>query len=187
MTKVEITDYIDAMTGYKFHPKVIEYTINQAYGQMVHDYVNGVIDSFQFWTKEYTGQDVSEDTTKDMYYTTLPAAIVSIGNPTGGVREINTNQGYGFNFFPMNEDEREYFDGLDSDSINTDVGYEVIGNRVYYYNISESITKVRMVLNVQFSEFASTDEVIMPAGRDYDIVALTIEMLQKSNNKIING
>jgi len=187
MTKVEFIDYISSMTGYRHHEKVIEYSITQAYGQMVHDYLNGVIDSFQYWTKEYTEQAVTLDATKDLYYTDLPAAVVSIGSPTGAVREINTNQGQGLNFFPMGEDDWEYFYGLDSETTNSDIGYEIIGDKVWYFNMDDDIATVRMVLAIPFNEFDATDEVTMPAGRDYDITRLTIELLNQSNPKTING
>lgn len=167
---------------YANHPAIIEAVLNDVYNQILYDTPVKDMTGFEFYTKTYE-VTVSKDSASDRYYSTLPAAIVTLRNPNDAIVSINSKKGTGFRFFPTTENEQQIYDGLEANLVYLRYGYYVQNNKVWYTNYDNELASagVRMALAVEFREFASTDEVPLPAGRSYDIKQLALDYIRQNN------
>jgi hypothetical protein len=186
MTRIEIQDFIKIAlkpidkTG-QFHAEYIKIACDLVYSQSlsgVKNNLNADID-IDLYSKEYTAQDVTLDSTKGLYYSTLPAAIVPIAGITSGLRSINTAQGLDLDFTPISELEMAYMDGSVTQTIDTTIGYWLQGTKIWYdESMTDSIANagVRMILIPRFSEYARTDVVNVPGG-DLNFISQVIQLI----------
>jgi len=195
MTKIE---WIDFLVEIQFPLKkdgraraLCEFYLNAVYNQMVTlASYDPEYDIFQH-TKEYTSQTVTEDTTKNQFYSTLPCVLVPIKDRPSGILKINTNQGYDADFVPLDEITMGYFEGLEGD-VDTSIGYRVVNDKIWYDNfMSDDIAGagVRMVVVPQFRSFSRTDIITAPNGKDADLINGAAALLQTKkpvDNRINN-
>ena len=177
MKKSQYIDEVRNIVGKEFHYKQIEAVLDNLYRQNVHDLTRQRLDSFDFLSKEYNEVAVSKDAISNIYYTALPVEILQFTDPTEGVRSINTVQGTDLNFSPTSENKVKLLTGLNFDNINTRIGYWVRHDKIWYYKMIPSITKVRLALVIPFTAYEETDNVALPSGRDYDIIQSAINLL----------
>lgn len=175
MTKKEICDTVRNVIGWQHDRRQVAAVISTIYSMYISDAMDRRVKNFEFLSKEYTDQTVSDDDEGD--YVTLPAAIVGLPTATDGVVSVRNAGSGDLDYFPMSEKDRMLSEGLDSDTINTFTGYYVVGNKIRLYNHSSSVSTVDLVLAIQFYDFAWTDEVNLPGGRDFNIIDLAINRL----------
>jgi hypothetical protein len=195
MTKKEliytIINIVDPSGSSKrFHPRQVEFAINAAYNQFLQSIPPYLYDEYEdFWVKEYYGTTVL-DATRDLYYLTLPAAIVPMKPPSEAVRHIALSSGLpGLDFIPCDETTWELMDGLFShDSSGGTTGYIVRYDKIWFSDEMSSVTDLRVVLAIPFTEFTDNEVINLPAG-DIDIIQTAIQILmntqpmdQKNNN-----
>ena len=175
MTQKEIVNFCEGiLNNDQIHPETIKYAIERVYEQNI-----GVLlkKNFRYWTKRYTGQTVTLDATENRYYTTLPASIVQIPNVTNGVLSVNIQQGTDMNFYQTTEENIEYLNGSIGDNINEKIGYFVQRDKIWYHNITaiQAAAGVKLILAINFSDFAATDEVPLPSG--IDLIQMAINFI----------
>jgi hypothetical protein len=185
MTKKEIIDFCRyelKKMDFANHPMIVEGALNAVYNQILADLPARDLDYFEFHTKDYEVA-VTLDATSNRYYSTLPAAIVQLKVPQRGVVAINSKQGTGFRFYPTTEKEVRQTANLESGLYDRYFGFYVHDGKVFYTNYTDELAAagVRMSLAVQFMDFASTDEVPLPGGRDYDIAQLVIDFIRQTS------
>lgn len=185
MNKKEIIHYVwllvdPSQKNKRFHYNVIMYAIEQAYNQYIQTIPPYLYDEYEFLVKEYTSQTVTLDSTRNLYYTTLPASIVPMNPPSEAVRHINTNAGTDLDFCPCDETTWELMDGLFEYDIDTTISYITRNDKIWYQNMTPDIASVgvRLVLAIRFSEFSDTDEVNLPGG--------SVDILQTAVNILLN-
>lgn len=194
MTKKYYIDLAHENLGEAFRRHIskpaVESAINTVYNQICYDlYVAGNKD-FQLSRKRFTDQAVTWDSVADVYYTTYPAAIVPDINMDMVVELV---KGSDTLFLPSTEETRIVVTDLQSPDLDTNVYTIFKRERIEYLNMESlsddeieeggtptpRFTTVRMDLAIQFKEFAITDEVFMPAGRDYEVIQLAVDFLKK--------
>lgn len=177
MIKKKIIDGVRNIIGYKYDRRQVSWAIDLAYRQYIYDLMQMKERNYDFLIKEYQNQTVSYDSTKEVHYIDLPAAVVGLPTKEEGVIHINTATGADLDYYPMTIDDLEYSGGLDSSVVETHTGYMVVGNRIEFYNFNSAITKLNLDLAISFDDFDMTDDIVMPGGKDYDIVQAAINML----------
>lgn|SRR5512133_240547 len=191
MTKAELRDFLKHRLGgirddAKFHPKVIEASIDRAWNQIIYDTFRKNLDLMGFYCKEYKNVAISFDSATNRYYCTLPANIIQLPDLGNGVRRISSMKGHGSSFYPVSEAQRELMEGLEVTQVSNDVPFVVRETKVEFgdidildYSASTSSTqsRVRMSLVIPFWEYADTDEVHIPAGKDEQLVELVTQFL----------
>ena len=161
----------------KLHPLVIEKYFELAYNTLMaeaHQRLrkNSDLDSY---TKSYK-VDVDYDTSREKYYSVLPASIIS---GDASVRLISALK-----------DETYVVDMIDSNSVNVFLEMEVSkvderpsgmleGNKIYYVWFREDIEQVLMKLVVPFSEFGDNDNINIPGGRDVVLFDMVLKLMKK--------
>jgi hypothetical protein len=177
MTKIEYIDFIRNLLGGDAHRKDIEFAVDQAYQQYISLIPSNRVNDYNFLTKTYKDVPVSLDSDINKYYSDLPVPIIHLPEVNKGVRHINTMTGTDLQFYPMTEEEWELIGGSVSGSVHTLIGFITETNRVWYYNMDNTITEVRMRLAVPFSAFSDDEYVNMPGGASGDITQLTRNIL----------
>lgn len=158
----------------KYHPRFIDAAIEQTIKELYWDIWSVSPHNLQRYTVGYgytTAITVNLEASTQLYYSTLPAAIVPFPDKCSGVRRIHTPVQAGVKFYPM--DAREHDLILNGSFVNTltdMVGYSVNQSRVEYYNMTAAIiaSGVRMDIIQPFSAYADTDTVLLPELRDKD-------------------
>jgi hypothetical protein len=195
MTKKQWIDFLrnvvdPSNSSKRFLPQMCEWALTMAYNQYVQSIPNYLYDEQEFLVKEYTGQVAVLDATRQLYYITLPAALVPMNPPSEAVRHIAGDEGTGaLDYVPCDETTWELMDGTFAKDLHGGtVTYIVRYDKIWFGDeISDPIT-VRLVLAVPFSEFSDTEEVNLPSG-DVNIVQTAVQILmntqpmdQKNNN-----
>jgi hypothetical protein len=184
MVKSEVIDQIKYQLkklNYANHPVIIEAVLNDVYNQIMFDTSPRKLQYFEFYTKDYE-VTVSLDSGSNRYYSTLPATIVQLQIPQQGVVSINSKKGTGFRIYPTSEREVRYTANLESGLYDRYYGFYVHRDKVWYVNYDAELAAagVRMALAVQFRDFAATDEVPIPGGRNYDLKQLAVDYIRQT-------
>jgi hypothetical protein len=128
-------------------------------------------------TKPYT-LDILLDSTRNRYYSVLPVNILSITN-NNGIRMITPTQDEGVAFFPRWQTDTFLMDGLDVNQMAGLIYYTLEGKKIYYSgDIDCHWKQVLAKLVLRFSEFEPTDDINVPEGKEFDIVKMTLGLLQ---------
>lgn len=184
MTKIEIIDYVRGIVdpsgvNPRFHPRIVEAAIEKIYNQVARNIPEELLDSYDFYCREYTNQAVTRDNTTNRFYTMLPAPVIPLSIVSESVRHINSNQGFDLDFVPTREIDWELYSGLFSDDIDTTIRYIVRYNRIWYdKRMTQGVANggVRLVLAVTFGAFDDEEDVALPGG-DYDMMNAAIAQL----------
>ena len=164
----------------RFHKENIKYVIDLVYSQMLTQFSEDVIKNIDHFSKEYASQTVTLDGTSGLYYTDIPTPVVSIPTVASGIRYINTDNGMALDFVPTTEREQYYMDGLTTQLVDTNIGWWVKGDKIWY---NESMTSaiaasgVRLVVIPMFSGFDATDTVNVPGGRSQELVERVLALI----------
>lgn len=185
MQQIEIIDAIYNIvsvvdkTG-RFHKQQIKVLCDMVYSQRMSMFPEEIMKNIDSFSKEYTGQVPTEDSTRGLYKLTLPTAVIPLPKVPSGVRYINTEQGLDLDFAPTTEREYMYMGGTDTQTLDTVIGYWINGDTVWF---NESMTDaiaaagVRIVLIPRFSGYSRTDTVSIPGGTDYEFVQQVLTLL----------
>jgi hypothetical protein len=173
MIKDEIRGYILGFVGredatQRFHPRwvdsVIERVLLEMYAELFK--VNPLL--LDKYTKQFgvpTALTIASETGTGLYYTTLPAQVVSLPDKASGVRHIYPFTPTGDIFMPMDAREASLVANTDVNIVNSKIGYRVRQDkRVDYYKMNVTVLNVgvRMDLLIPFSEYLDTDNVLIP-------------------------
>jgi hypothetical protein len=163
-----------------------EFHINIAYNQICSTLLN----RYDLCRKRFTNIPVVWDTTAGVYYSNYPAAIIPTINADMIVELI---YGSGIRINPTSENTLLVTQGLLVNDIDTSISTILKRDRIEYYNMetysdqeisdgenpTPKISTVRMDLAIQFKEFLSTDVVYFPAGKDYEVLQLAIDLMKQ--------
>lgn len=128
------------------------------------------------YAKPYLNIAVSYEASTQTYYSILPAKIIQYPTVGDGIWNINTMLGKDVQFVPIRINDTELLFENEFNSLDDVIGYTLSGNRVNYYNFDPIITAVKMDLVVDFTEWASTDDVPIPSGQDMEIINIIRQM-----------
>jgi hypothetical protein len=121
--------------------------------------------------------DILEDTTRNRYYSTLPVTVMSIIN-NNGIRMITPTQDEGVAFFPRWQTDTFLMDGLDVNQMVGLIYYTLEGKKLYYSgDIDCHWKQVIAKLVLKFNEFELTDDIVVPDGKELEIVQVTLGLM----------
>ena len=170
----------------KYHPEVIDATIERAFNQAFSDIFFKRPMSLDNYTVEYKGTGdgitISTDANTSIKYVTLPATYVPLPDKASGVRHVYsmTSDSTYSDFYPMTETEYDLMsEGVLSENVRGKYGYVVRDTIIELYGIgaTDTLAKVRIRLLQNFREYANTDVVNMPFSRDIDLIRAVLELL----------
>lgn len=173
----------------KYHDRVLIAEAESVLSQMLREVFEMSPHNLQRYCKSYGNSAplaVINEPATAIYYTTLPASVISIDDKASGVRRIAPATQTGSVFFPM--DQREWdlvMRGSYVNSVKTRIGYIVTPTRVEYYGMTGTIiaSGVRMDLLVPFSVYAETDVVPFPNHVDSNGMGFIDRVVERLTDK----
>jgi hypothetical protein len=156
--------------GAEYHDMVVDRAIEKVVNQLyLESFLRDPL-SLQRYVKRYGGTvaiPVVYDAVASIYYSNFPTGVMPVPIPdkASGVRRIsNVTQG-GITFYPIDQREMELItSGSFYRNVSTKIGYCVTQDRVEYLSMTVAIAAlgVRMDILVPFSDYADTDEILIP-------------------------
>ena len=173
MIKTEIISLIRSLipredATNRFHERVLEANIEKVIIEMYQDLFKINPRLLSQYTKQYgetTPIAILTDNNTGIYYSLLPAKIVSLNSKSSGVLHIFPVVNTGNVFQPMDSTEADLLFNTDVAVVSNRIGYKVRQDtRVDYWNMNSEIleTGVRMSLLVPFSVYEDDDVVMIP-------------------------
>ena len=164
------------MQGAEYHKEVIDRAIEKAINQLYTETFLRDPLSIQRYTKRFgtiTPITVSSDATAGIYYSNYPTGVqpVPLPDKAAGVRRVTTPAQGGIKFYPLDIREFELITSGSYYSLASGIiGYVPTRERVEYYGMTAAIvaTGVRMDLLVPFSDYAETDQILIPENPNAD-------------------
>jgi hypothetical protein len=177
MTKQELRSYIfnglpKLDSTNKFHQRFLDACIERVIAELYWEMFAIEPHSIQRYTVRYgvtAPVAVTYSNTLGIYYSTIPAGIISLPDKASGVRRISTITQGGMAFFPIDSREIDLLNsGSYADTVTSKIGYVVGQTQVDYYGMTAAIAAVgvRMEILQRFSSYADTDTVLIPEFRD---------------------
>lgn len=188
MTKSEITSFvwnnlkkIDKTN--KYHPIVLEKGITFAFNQGYNDIFEKDPRLLDNYTIGY-GRIGSEliptvNSTTELYEVTLPTSYVPFPDKASGVRKVYPQLKATYpnhRFYPMSRHEINVAPDTAFGEIDTRFGYCVRKDTLEFWGTVDFNVTIDIV--VPFDEYAATDSVIIPFGKDMQLVYAVIEAMR---------
>jgi hypothetical protein len=175
MVKAEIRSLIKNLLhkyseGSEYHNEVVDRAIEKVISQLYTETFLREPLSLQRYCKRFgtvTPIVVSYDASAEIYYSNYPTGVMPVPMPdkASGVRRITTVAQGGLTFLPMDQREMELVgSGSYYGSVTDKIGYVVTQDRIEYYGMTVAIATagVRMDVLCPFSDYADTDQVLIP-------------------------
>lgn len=166
----------------KYDERLIERYINMFRNKYLHDTLRKTDSNISFYAKEYKNQSILLDSDTDIYYTLLPATVVQLPYNQEGIVKIQSETGTGLEYVPIDEEDLELLDDLYSMNsiIDSTIGFVLKEDRVLYdknMTASTAANPVKISMVQDFVSYSSGDVVIMPQGRDAEIITETVNFM----------
>lgn len=174
----------------RYHEKEIELALNFAFDSLLNKNATQKqqladelgLDSWKFdaLTKPYV-LDILKDEARNRYYSVLPISVLSITN-NAGIRMITPTQEESTVFFPRRQVDTFLMNGLDVNQLTGMIYFSLEGNKIWYSGDIDNCWKTVLAkLVLEFSEFEDDDDINIPDGKDYELMALVIQWFQQKN------
>jgi hypothetical protein len=178
MTKGQFIEIIKGRLGWKFGDRTIAFHIENAWNQVVGQLFLNDSHQLDLYTKSY---EVDVAYSDPRYYALLPVKTIQYKDAGGGVRQIHTLCDEEVFFVPMRSIDFQLYSSLDAGIVGGDVlGYVTKADRVEFFGLSDSVTKVRMDIVPSFPEWGDDDDFPMPSGMAENIYGLVVQAVQEN-------
>ena len=174
----------------RYHEKEIELALNFAFDSLLNKNATQkqqLADELQLdgWkydalTKPYV-LDILKDEARNRYYSVLPISVLSITN-NAGIRMITPTQEESTVFFPRRQVDTFLMNNLDVGQLTGMIYFSLEGNKIWYSGDIDNCWKTVLAkLVLEFSEFEDDDDINIPDGKDYELMALVIQWFKQKN------
>lgn len=194
MTKAEIISFVRNELGKidktnKYHPVVIEKAITIAFNQGYNDVFDQDPRVLDNYTVTYGGDGspiaIAADANTGIHESSLPAEYVPFKDKNSGVRNIATVAQSAVKFYPVSKREFEILPNTLVGELNANderAYYVVRKDTIEYYGVPASVVHigVRMDIVIPFDNYADDDDVLIPFGKDLQLIAAIIEILRST-------
>jgi len=130
--------------------KLVDQTTNSIIGI---NYLNGLYDDY---ITTYENLEIKLDTTKNIYYCTLPAKPISVPNQ-GGVAQVSTMQDQSKLFLAVTANAQFLYSNI-SEILQGNSGYYVEQDKLYFVNYNPSTNADKILLKVLVDRSVFDDE-----------------------------
>lgn len=154
----------------QYHPRIAEKYIELGFDDIIkatfeEAQKRGDYSELDNFIQVYESVAVNYNSTRAKYYSTFPAAVMSLpGN--AGIRLISAVQDESYAFNPIPMDSVAVFEALETSSQPGPPSYMTEGDKAIYKWMNTDITEVLMKLIVPFSGLSSNDIIRVPGGKN---------------------
>lgn len=192
MTRRQWIDFVKEHVGKidptrDYHKNMISISLGVAYDNFVYDTYRKFPYELDVMGKEYS-VGVFYDNIRKRYYSNLPCNMVTINKVGSGIIEINSNEGFGYNFVPMYLHEIRLISDLEVEIMTDEIGYAIIDGKVVYSSLmtleiaNEGVT---MTVIPQFTEYGLDENIPIPAGQSERFLESVLNVLAVKNEEVL--
>lgn len=161
----------------KYHSKQVEFAIEQVFNKIYYDTATQSPNDLERYSELLTSVSASENASTGRWESTLTKDFVDLPLKASGVLEVRQPSTSQLQFVPMTTMQMEQAYGLEATLGDAIVGFSAQNGKVEFFNLDEDVSDLVIRIVPKFSEFASTDEVYPPYGKDYDVTRMVLEVL----------
>lgn len=164
----------------KVGDRKLAYYIGRVYNSLLVGILARNITDAGEYGKEYTDVAIAQDSSTNIYYSTLPSPIISLPRKSGsGVISIDSDTGESVEFVPMSHGNLQVIDGLEVDIVDDVIGYVVRNGRIEYRGMTSTVAAgtLRMLLVIPFEAYDNSDYITIPTGTDEMLVQQVAQFL----------
>jgi len=190
MTKEQLVELVRRRLPNPVHEQVIEKYIELAYGQLLDMIFDKDPSSIEQYVKLYYSIPVIAISGQEAY-SLLPVKITSLSEPGSGVRSVYTST-MSPQFAPITRASMGVLHGLEVMEMDPIVSYVAESSLIRYIDMPAEISSVNMGLVRSFSAIGDSEDIILPASADEQLIEIVINLLQgqpqekKSNDNTSN-
>jgi len=184
MTKKEFIDFFRATlpridkTG-KYHSNVVAHAIERAVNNVLCDLYLRFPELADPYMKEYTAVAKAQNAATGLWEATIPVSYIPIPVVGSGVREVALEDDTSLTFVPARYDDIMRTKDLTMNYLSPMVSYAVAGNKLIFSHMPStySADNLRLRALTSFTDYADTDEFIVPYGQDISITQNVYQIL----------
>ncbi len=173
MTKIQLIEIINKRLPKKMLPQMMAMYIGQAFNELLFPLFRANISNLDLFTKTYSDVNVDYDSAQDVYYSTLPVAIVQLPVAGEGVRDIRLMKEKGIKFVPMTTVAMSI---LNDESITSVIGYCIRNNRIEYDSKLSTNSLLLMRIVRPFEAIDEDEQVYIPAGMNEKLIEMVLSL-----------
>ncbi len=161
----------------KYHEKRIELFVSMAFNDIIYQVFANDMDDKDLYLRTYT-VDVEFDTVYDQYFAEIPVQIIQLPKNLGIHKVSPVKQNW--SFVPINQLSEEVFSELEVGTACQEHSYYYTANKIFFQFYDwkgEKINKVRLDVIIPFEEYADTDQLFIPAGKEEMILETVFSMM----------
>lgn len=182
MTKQEFIDLVKTILpgrgiNHAFHSMTIEKLASLVYSDIIKQYGSANPNALSNFRRPYTAQVVGDSAV-------IPVSFIAL--PQNGSGILVKSPDNTLMYVPVGEEESILLKEIDTDEIDSVVGYYVSGSKLYFHNIPDSITEVSVSVIPTLDSLSDEDQLVLPAGADTTHLAQVIQFLVDSPEKHTN-
>lgn len=152
--------------------------LEQVQKQTIHYKDWGQLDSY---TKTFVAQPILLDSTRDEYYSVLPARVVNLYR-NRGVRFVSYNKDQSTKFLYRDNNSTDVYSELEVSLVDNRPTFYVEKGKVFYDKISDKEELIAagalMKLIVPFGDLDDEDDVGIPAGQEPLLVEMILKLMK---------
>jgi len=173
MTKEQLIELVGKALPTKQHPAMIGAAIGRAFNQILYSTFRKDLSNLDLYTRPYD-TTIEYDSSRDVYYSNIPAPIVQLPVPGDGIRMITPVKEKGVHFVPMKDHAMRMFDVFTE--VSSFVGWAIRNQRVEYESGLQGM-QITKHLVIPFDMYEDEDEIYLPVGADMEIIGLAAQIL----------
>ena len=161
----------------RYHPLQVEYAIEQSFDRVFYEIAEKSPKSLERYSIQLTGVASSLDSNTGRYTSTLTKKYTDLPLKASGILEVRLPTTTTLAFVPMTSIEMDQAYSADLTLGATIIGFSVHSSKIEFFGMSATSAVLTIRMIQKFSEYASTDEVLPPYGKDYDITGMVMAVL----------
>lgn len=182
MTKQEFVDLVKVLfpgrgINHAVHSMTIEKLASLVYADVIKQYGSANPNALSNFRRPYTVSVTNSSATIPVGYISLPQ------NGSGILVKAPDNT---LMYVPIGEEESILLKEIDTDELDSVVGYHASGNKLYFHNIPDSVSEVTISLIPTLDTLSDDDELVLPVGTDTTHLAQVMQFLVDSPEKHTN-
>jgi hypothetical protein len=172
----------------KYHHAVVAQFLGMAYDdllQILFADAKGDTMVFDAFTKPFKAI-VAYDSARDEKYITLPAKMIPLTPKQAGIRAISMYKGQQIAFAPVQSTASPMWAEMEAMKIDSTISYYLEGESSVFFpgpNVPETGAQLMVKLICTFAEFADTDEITVPGGKNEVLFNSMYQFMNRRGNR----
>lgn len=177
MTKEQLIELVNERVERRWHPDYVAAMLSRVHAQMIYEVFRLDPQMMIKYCKRY---EVPVQENDGEYFSVIPANLIDVAGPTGGVRLIQTEKGDGVDFRPVTPYQWSMIKDLEVTKVSEAIRYwRAATNVVYRGKRIKELEGTNLIFwcLIPISEYEDEEDINIPAGIEMILVQQTLQLL----------